>query len=530
MYTSAQGEAPSAPRTGKVSTMASVPEPAATNRPGWIPGRLVRSLGAPPLFAAAYGNVGSDIYFALGLVALYALGLTPVVFMLAGLFFVTTALSYAEASTLLPEAGGCSSFARVAFNDLAGFLAGWAVSLDYILTAAISALFVPHYLAALGLPWLKQAPGDAIGGVVVIVLLVGVNLVGVRDSARINVVIAAADLITQVLIIGLGLIAVFSFPTLVHNVHLGVAPTWGQFAFSISIAVVAYTGIETISNLAGEARRPSRTIPQATLMLIVAVLGIYALLTSVALSAMPVRHMDQPDARTGSAYTTELGTTYQADPIVGVVKNLPAGFRPVRRVLSAWVGLLAATILLIATNAALLDLSRLTYSQSRHRHLPAALGLLHRRTEVPWVAIMAGGLLAVLLLLPGVFGVAEADLLGTLLSFGALIGFTAAHFAVVRLRWLGVERADTFRIPGAVWIRGKELALVPLVGGLGTSFVWVTVVVTHGTARVVGLGWMLVGVGLYLLYRRGQHLPLVGKVTTAAVAGDDITEYPEAED
>src|ERR1051325_8466569 len=110
-----------------------------------VPGRLVRALGTPALFAAAYGNVGSDIYFALGLVALYALGLTPLVFMIAGVFFVTTALSYAEASTLLPEAGGCSRLARVAFNDLAGFLAGWTVSLDYILTAAISALFVPHY-------------------------------------------------------------------------------------------------------------------------------------------------------------------------------------------------------------------------------------------------------------------------------------------------------------------------------------------------------------------------------------------------
>src|SRR6266581_679156 len=154
--------------------------PPATPNQSLRPVRLPRTLGAPSLFAAAYGNVGSDIYFALGLVALYALGLTPVVFMLAGLLFITTALSYAEASTLLPEAGGCSSFARVAFDDLIGFLAGWAVSLDYILTAAISALFVPHYLAALGLPWLKQAPGDALVGMIILGLLILLNLVGVK--------------------------------------------------------------------------------------------------------------------------------------------------------------------------------------------------------------------------------------------------------------------------------------------------------------------------------------------------------------
>jgi len=495
-----------------------------TLRPRHAPGpaRLRRTLGAPSLFAAAYGNVGSDIYFALGVVALYALGLTPVVFMLAGLLFVTTALSYAEASTLLPEAGGCSSFARVAFDDLIGFLAGWAVSLDYILTAAISALFVPHYLAALGLPWLKYPPGDAIAGLAVLAVLVAVNLAGVRDSARINVATAAADIVTQALIIGVGLIAVFSLPALVHSVRLGVAPTWDQFAFSISIAAVAYTGIETISNLAGEAKRPSRSIPQATILLIVTVLGIYALLTSVALSAMPVRYTGDPNPITGSLYTTDLATKYQADPVVGLVENLPVRFHPAVRPLRAWVGLLAATILLIASNAALLGLSRLTYSQSRHRHLPRILGSLHPRTDVPWIAVVAGGLVAAALLLPGLFGVAEANLLGALLSFGALIGFTAAHLAVVRLRWLGVEGPGTFRIPGAVRLRGRELAVLPLLGGAGTTIVWVTVVLTHPTARWVGLSWMLAG--LYLAYRRGKHLPVTGRITDVAVAREEIAE------
>lgn len=473
-------------------------------------GRLNRTLEAPALFAAAYGNVGSDIYFALGLVALFALGLTPVVFLVAGLLFITTALSYAEAATLLPEAGGCSTFARVAFNDLVGFLAGWGVALDYILTAAISALFVPHYLAALGIPALRHAPGDALGGMVVLGLLILLNLVGVQEAARLNLAVAVADLITQAMIILLGLMAVFSLPTLIHNIHLGVAPTWGEFAFSVSIAVVAYTGIETISNLAGETKNPARAIPRATIGLIVAVLGIYLLLTSVALSAMPVHRQAAVSPVTGSHYTTDLGTIYQADPVVGVVRNLPTWLDPLKPFLAGWVGVLAATILLIATNAALLGLSRLTYSQSQHDHLPSLFGRLHPRTHVPWMAIVTGGAVAIAMLLPGLFGVSEADLLGTLLSFGALIGFTAAHFAVVKLRRMDVEPAETFRVPGAVRWRGREVAVLPLIGGCGTLIVWGSVVVTHVAARWVGLGWMLAGLVLYALYRRHRGLPLVG--------------------
>ena len=492
-------------------------------------GRLSRSLNAPALFASAYGNVGSDIYFALGLVALYALGLTPVVFLLAGLLFVTTALSYAEASTILPEAGGCSTFARVAFNDLIGFLAGWGVALDYILTAAISALFVPHYLAALGLPWLKQAPGDALAGMAILGLLVLLNLVGVNDSAWLNLGIAIADLITQGLIILLGLIAVFSLPTLLHNVHLGVAPTWGEFAFSVSIAVVAYTGIETISNLAGETRHPARAIPRATFALIIAVLAIYLLLTSIALSAMPVHPMAVPDPITGSLFATDLGTVYQADPVVGIVENLPAWLDAAKPLLRAWVGVLASTILLVATNAALLGLSRLTFSQSHHDHLPALFGRLHPRTHVPWVAIVTGGAVAVALLIPGLFGVSEADLLGTLLSFGALIGFTAAHFAVVKLRRMNVEPRGTFRIPGSVRWRGKDLVVIPLIGGVGTAVVWCSVVLTHVTARWVGLGWMLVGLAFYAVYRRHRGLPIIGREADLSAVHQAIREARRGE-
>src|SRR6476660_3152407 len=147
---------------------------------------LQRELGVNELFATAYGNVGSSIYYALGLVASYALGLTPLVFLITGAFFYATAASYAEATSMYPEAGGSSSFARHAFNEFASFFAAWGQMLNYTITIAISAFFVPHYLGGLFFPALKSSPGDIFFGIGVIVLLCAINVVGVTEAATLN--------------------------------------------------------------------------------------------------------------------------------------------------------------------------------------------------------------------------------------------------------------------------------------------------------------------------------------------------------
>src|SRR5205809_4120011 len=224
--------------------------------------RLERVLGTPALFATAYGNVGSSIYYALGVTAVFALGLTPVVFVIAGLIFAATALTYTEGTVRYPEAGGSSSFARHAFNELVSFGAAWAQMLNYIITIAISAFFVPHYLSIFWEP-LKENPWDIIGGAVVIVVLVALNIVGIQESAKLNIFLALIDFATQLLLVLLGFALVFSPSTLADNVHWGVAPTWSDFFLSIPVAMIAYTGIETVSNLAEEARDPARTIPRS---------------------------------------------------------------------------------------------------------------------------------------------------------------------------------------------------------------------------------------------------------------------------
>ena len=231
-------------------------------------------LGTPALFATAYGNVGSSIYYALGLTAVYALGLTPLVFVVAGVVFAMTAATYAEGTARYPEAGGSASFARHAFDELVSFTAGWAQMLVYIVTVAVSAFFVPHYLSIFWEP-LRTNPWDIVGGAIVIVALVALNMVGVTEAAKLSITLAVIDFATQLLLVVIGFVLVLSPDVLRSNVHWGVAPTWSNFAISIPVAMLAYTGVETVSNLAEEARDPVRTVPNAYKLVALAVFAIY---------------------------------------------------------------------------------------------------------------------------------------------------------------------------------------------------------------------------------------------------------------
>src|SRR3954454_4920441 len=332
---------------------------------------LRRTVGVPGLFATAYGNVGSSIYYALGLVAAHALGLTPLVFIMAGGLFGLIAKTYAEGTTMFPEAGGSSSFARHALNEVASFFAGWALSLDYIITIAISAFFVPHYLGAFW-PALEHNPGDIRGGAVVIAVLAALNVRGLRESAKLNVFLAVMDLITQVLLVLLGLVLIFNPSTLLNQIHLGTAPSYRELIFALSISMVAYTGIETVSNMAEEARDPDTDVPRAVNVVLIAVLGIFAGISSSALSALPFAQDAAGHCR------TLLGTKYENDPVLGIVSALPIG-HGVQTALRYYVGVLASTILVIATNAGLIGISRLSWSLAEHRQLPGIFARVHSK-------------------------------------------------------------------------------------------------------------------------------------------------------
>jgi len=460
---------------------------------------LRRTVGVPGLFATAYGNVGSSIYYALGLVAAHALGLTPLVFLFAGGLFALTAKTYAEGASMFPEAGGSSSFARHAFNDWISFFAGWALSLDYILTIAISAYFVPFYASALpGLHALHNPPGNIIAALVVLALLVVLNIRGLGESARVNFVLAVTDLGTQILVVLLGSVLVLNPSLLVHQVHLGTAPSLSQLIFALSIAMLAYTGIETVSNMAEEAQDPGNDVPRAVNFVLIAVLTVYMGISVVALSALPVTHV-------AGHYQTLLGTTnpgFEQEPVLGIVDHLGLSGALLTGA-QYYVGLLATTILFIATNAGLIGISRLSWSLSEHRQLPSIFSRLHTTYRTPWFTIVFFSAFAVLLIT-----FANINVLGNLYSFGAMLSFTTAHAAIVALRIKDPDRERPYRMPGNVRVRGRLIPITAVVGGIGTFAAWIAVVALHPEAKYVGIPWMVFGMAGYVVYRKRAGLSL----------------------
>jgi APA family basic amino acid/polyamine antiporter len=481
---------------------------------------LERVLGTPALFATAYGNVGSSIYYALGLTAAYALGLTPIVFVVAGLIFAATAASYAEGTVRFPEAGGSSSFARHAFNELVSFGAGWAQMLVYIVTVATSAFFVPHYLSIFWEP-LKTNPWDIVGGAIVIVSLVVLNIVGVQEAARLSIILAVIDFATQVLLVLLGFALVFSPSILVDNVHWGIAPTWSNLAIAIPVAMLAYTGVETVSNLAEEVRDPVHSVPNAYKLVGGAVFAIYFTLPLIALSALPVKLIDG-QLTTLLALPPEQGG-FQNDPVLGIVENLGLTGAALSA-LKIYVGILAATILFIATNAGVIGASRITYSMASYRQLPSVFRRLHPRFRTPWISLVAfAGIAPILLILPG-----SVTFVGTLYAFGATLSFTVAHVAIIRLRVKARGRRLAYTSRPNLRIRGIEWPVFALVGGVATFISFLVILFQNPTTRWVGLGWLLFGLIGYTIYRRRfVQAPLTEIVRAPAlVLGPSLTvEY-----
>jgi basic amino acid/polyamine antiporter, APA family len=454
-----------------------------------------RVLDAPALFSIAYGEIASSLYFALGIVAAYALGLTPVVLLGAGVFFFLVSLSYAEGTAAIAETGGAATFVRRAFNDLLGFLTGWVLFLDYLIVIALSALFLPHYLgAALGLDGLRDSPGDVIVAVVVIAAIAGIRLLRHSKLYAAGLAVAGVDLATQLLLVVLGLALVFSPDALTSGIDVGVAPTWDDLAFALPLAMLAFTGLETVANLAEETREPGRTLPRSLFSAIGLVVVITVLIAAVGLSAFPV---------TGGE--TALGEEWLFAPLVGIVSalGLPAGGEDVLRV---YVGLTGALVLLSAATTSMSGFTRLAHSLGTHGQLPRAFGRLNRRTLVSPHAILAVAAISIALVIGSALAGDDVVFLASLYSFGVLLAFAAAQIAVVRLRVQEPELPRPFRAP----------MIAPFVGVPVAIFVWLIAMVTHPGARYAGPAWLLAGIALYALVRRRAHRSFLGHATPPA--------------
>jgi APA family basic amino acid/polyamine antiporter len=449
--------------------------------------------------------VGSSIYYALGVTAAFALGLTPLALILAGLIFVSTALNYAEGSAALPHAGGSSSFARRAFNDPIGFLVGWVQLLNYTATVSISAYFAVSYLGVF-FPEVKSNELLHVGSTIALIaVLVIVNVIGIQESSALNIVLAMTDLVTQVALVILGLFLLLNIQTVMNNIHLGVAPTWGNFLASVSIAMVTYTGIETISNMSEEAKDPGRNVPRATFYVIAAVLFVSAFLPTIGMSVFPV-HLDPSTHQ----WTTELATKWKNDPVVGIV----SGFATVSRALAfwagIWVGILAFTILVIATNAGLIGISRLSYSLGGADLLPRTFARLHPRFKTPYFSIIIFGLAAALLVLPGiVVHGQEIDLLGSVYALAATFAFCSAHLSVMRLRFIEPNLYRPYRMPGNIKFGRDSIPVLSLVGALAIGTVFTQLLSQNiSNSTYIWLGWLVLGAITFVVYRRYRKEPL----------------------
>jgi APA family basic amino acid/polyamine antiporter len=465
-----------------------------------LPG-LQRELNARALFSVAYGEIASSIYFALGVVAAHALGFTPVVLLIVGVLFLIVSLSYAEGTAALPETGGAATFVRRASNDLAGFLTGWALFLDYLIVISLSALFLPHYLAgALRVSALDRKPWDVIVAVCVILAVAAVRLVRRPSLYGVGIIVPALDLLTQLLLVVLGFIFLFSPHALTQGMHLGTQPTWGAIAFALPLAMLAFTGLETVANLAEEARRPGVDLPRSVFGAIATVVTIYVAIAAVAVSAFP-------------GPNTELGTKWIRAPLLGVAdrlqSELPSGLGGALRV---YVGITGALILLAAVTTSISGFTRLAYSLGEHGQLPRSFGRLSRRANVSPQAILAVAFTSSAIVIGTSFLKHDVAFLASLFSFGVLLAFTAAQLAVIKLRIDEPDLPRPYRAPFNVRIRGADIPIPAVVGSIATFAIFIIAMATHPGARYAGPVWLALGLVVFIAVRMSHGQGLMERV------------------
>jgi APA family basic amino acid/polyamine antiporter len=465
-------------------------------------------LDAPALFAVAYGEIASSLYIALGIVAAAALGLTPLVLLLTGAIFFVVSLSYAEGTAALPETGGAATFVRRAFNDLAGFVTGWALFLDFLIVMALSALFVPHYLGeALSVEALRDEPWDAVVGCGLIAAIAAVRLARRTKLHTGALVIALLDLLVQGLLVVFGAAVLLSPETLTEGLGLARGQDWSDLAFALPLAMLAYTGLETVANLAEEAREPGRTLPRSLFSAIGLVVLVTVLIASIGLSAFPV-----------SGSETALGEEWLEAPLVGIVTAFE-GSLPVLVVdgLRIAVGISGALVLVGAATTSFSGITRLTHSLAGHGSLPRTFGRLERRALVSSEAIALAAALAIaLIVLTEVAAGGDPGFLAAIYSFGVLVAFTAAQLAVVRLRIREPDLERPFRARPDVTIRGVALPLAALVGAPLTAAIWVLALATHPGARYGGTAWLAAGLVVFVAVRRSRKRGLLEQVAPVA--------------
>ena len=448
-----------------------------------------------------YADVGADIYLILGVIVLFAGLLSPLAFAIAAVVYVSTGLCYAELSTRYPVAGGGQFFSLKAFGPLHGFIAGWGLMLSYTVDIALFALATVGYLQVavaplLTGPVLTSAPYYAEVAIVLVVLLIVLNVVGIRYSSRLNEFIVAVDLVTITLFIVFGLPSIIAsgqlaawvgkMPSMLLSGNFGLGTDSHTFLIALSLATVSYIGIESISQAAEETKNPAKVIPRATKAAIFAVVAVALLFSILAVNLAPAAVAGDPSS---PAYTLA-----KYIPIIGPF-------------FAIWVAVMGTLINYVSTNTGVIGVSRVTFSMSRLGLLPKGFSRLSSRFRTPYVTILVFAAVACVLLALGVelstFQI--IPLIASVYNFGALIAYFYVNAAAIVLRFKDpVQKGWKMPLNVTVHRRGNayQVSIIPMLGIAFTAVIWAILVATNPVGRVAGTAWFAIGIAGYLIYRR----------------------------
>ncbi|MDA0159624.1 amino acid permease [Solirubrobacter ginsenosidimutans] len=455
---------------------------------------LKRQLGSPALFGIVQGFIAASIYFSTGLVAERALGLTWAVFLAGGVLFAVIVPSYVEGASLHQERGGATVIARYAFNELVSFIAGWAICLDYLILVALCAFASTDYLA---LFWSGFSEGLSefliASAIVLYVALMAIRGAGPRHFER-AAVFVLGDLILQLLIVGFGMALIFQPEVLTDPSSIAGSPSMEDMIFAFPLVLVAFSGIDASSGLAGQVAIGRRGLRRLIGVRLVAAMVPYLGIALVASAALPPTD----------------GKFVEA-PMLGIADAFEQAW--IREPAKYLVAISALVILISAAQAAMLGLSRLGYALAVNRQIPSKVGSLSRTRATPVGIIGFGAVMAICLLIP-----ADLEFLAAICAFGATIAFTIVGASVVWLRYKEPDRDRPYRMPLNVRFRGGSLPIPAVLCVVMSSIAFLSLLIEHGSARWVGVIWMAAGVSLYVGYRTSQGKPVLKRVTVPEAA------------
>lgn len=465
---------------------------------------LRRAVGVWGSYTWGYADVGADVYVALGIVMAAAQGATNVAFLFAGLIYVMVGLAYTELAAAYPMAGGGQFYVLRGLGDLWGFVAGWAVLLDFTIDISLFALASAGYINfffpvlnthvdinVLGLHFPGVQPILIAEATFFVVMLTLLNILGVRESSKFNEILGALDIVSESAILFFGFLFAFNPTLLIHQMTTSW-PDPFHLAYGASLAIISFVGLESISQASQETIRPAQVVPRTSIALILTVL-IYALaFSNLSLAMLPWQSF----------------AAHNGDPVAWLASHIPI----LGLVAGPYVATLGATLVLISSNAGVFGASRITYSMARYDLLPRWFSKVHPKFRTPIrTLVVFSGIALVELWLAGLSPNAY-DVLGNMYAFGAATAYMLVFVSLLVLRFNDPWTPRPFKVPLNLRFRGKDgearfLPIIGVLGFIGISSILVLVVLTHAIGRIAGPAWILLGLLIYFWHRRRSKLP-----------------------